>query len=121
MWGEVIDLQENFRSRGPLLEAINGVFKMLMTAEAADISYDKSHSLIPGQTFPPDQTTRSFRGAPIELHLIAKVGENDLSEDDDGSEPDRTEREAILVARRIRADGQRAGHAADGGCRSRTG
>ena len=54
-WGAVIDLQMNFRSRGPLLEAINGVFERLMTVEAADISYGKSHRLIAGQTFPPDQ------------------------------------------------------------------
>jgi ATP-dependent helicase/nuclease subunit A len=103
-WGEVIDLQKNFRSRAPLLEAINEVFRRLMTADAADISYDKNHALIPGQTFPPDHGTRSFRGAPIELHLVAKVptiGDND-AEPSDGTEPDRTEREAILIARRIR-------------------
>jgi ATP-dependent helicase/nuclease subunit A len=102
--GAVIDLQMNFRSRGPLLNAINGVFERMMTVEAADISYDKSHRLVAGQTFPPDEGARSFRGAPIELHLVAKVQDNDDSEteDEDGSEPDRTEREAILIARRIR-------------------
>ncbi len=103
LWGgQVIDLQENFRSRGPLLEAINGVFERLMTREAADISYDTSHRLVPMQEYPPDQGGRGFRGAPIELHLVAKIGDTDQSEDDDGSEPDRTEREGILVARRIR-------------------
>src|SRR5207237_651524 len=43
--GEVIDLQANFRSRGPLLDAINGVFERLMTADAADIAYDLSQRL----------------------------------------------------------------------------
>jgi ATP-dependent helicase/nuclease subunit A len=103
-WGEVIDLQKNFRSRAPLLESINEVFRRLMTAEAADISYDKNHALIPGQTFPPDHGTRSFLGAPIELHLVPKVptiGDND-ADPGDGTEPDRTEREAILIAGRIR-------------------
>ena len=50
--GQVIDLQSNFRSRGPLLEAVNGIFERLMTAEAADINYDHTHRLVPGRRFP---------------------------------------------------------------------
>src|SRR5205807_9741460 len=43
--GEVIDLQHNFRSRGPLLEAINALFGKLMTKEAAGLDYDESQKL----------------------------------------------------------------------------
>ena len=47
-FGNVIDLQANFRSRGPLLEAINGVFERVMTKDAAEITYDQTHHLRPG-------------------------------------------------------------------------
>ena len=108
--GEVIDLQANFRSRGPLLEAVNGVFERLMTADAVDLTYDQSHRLQPGKDFPtaPD-ANRCFAGAPIELHLLPDRIDSTSDEEgkapcDDGDEVDldRAEREALLVARRVR-------------------
>jgi ATP-dependent helicase/nuclease subunit A len=112
--GEVIDLQANFRSRGPLLAAVNAVFERLMTADAADITYDASHRLHPGKTFPnPVNGECTFRGAPIELHLLPKkldaapeetepAPDSNCETDDDASDLDRAEREALLVAQRIR-------------------
>ena len=114
--GELIDLQSNFRSRGPLLEAINSVFERLMTESAADIGYDQSHRLSAGLTYPPADGSPCFEGAPIEMHLLP----DDLTpEDDDEADAadreddlDRSEREAVLVARRISQltglDGSRA-------------
>jgi len=106
--GELIDLQSNFRSRKPLLDAINGVFERLMTAEAADIEYDRTHRLHAGLDYPQPKV-HQFAGAPIEMHLLP----DDLSATEDeengdvqtppDSELDRTEREAVLVAQRIRA------------------
>ena len=107
--GEVIDLQANFRSRAPLLAAINAVFERLMTADAVDLTYDQTHRLHPGKTYPPppDDAT-CLHGAPIELHLLpdkldlaAPDAEND-GNGQDADELDRAEREAVLVARRIR-------------------
>jgi ATP-dependent helicase/nuclease subunit A len=97
--GRVIDLQMNFRSRAPLLEAINGVFERLMTKTAADLDYDQSHRLWPGQTFPnlPD----GFAGSPIELHLIPKDAPSPGESDGDESDLDRSEREAALLGHRI--------------------
>ena len=112
-WGEVIDLQANFRSRAPLLAAVNAVFERLMTADAADITYDAAHRLHPGRTFPePADGVCTFSGAPIELHLLPKkldveggdgeaAGGGDCA-DDTAADLDRAEREALLVARRIR-------------------
>ncbi len=107
--GEVIDLRSNFRSRAPLLEAINGVFERLMTREAADIAYDQSHRLAAGLTFPdPAPGAAAFTGSPIELHLLpakigATAGEPDSAEaGSDDQDLDRTEREALFVAYRIR-------------------
>ena len=88
----------------PLLDAINGIFERLMTRDAAEIEYDKSHRLAAGRSFPPAENAQSFAGAPIELHLVPR--DPGLAE---GLEPlpkseqlDRVDYEAILVARRIR-------------------
>ncbi len=106
--GQVIDLRENFRSRGPLLEAINAVFARLMTRQAVQIEYDDSHRLRPGRIFPPAPAGACFHGAPIELHLLpARLGGQEAEEDGNAistnPDLDRTDYEAILVARRIRA------------------
>lgn len=110
--GEVIDLQANFRSRAPLLEAVNRVFERLMTAEAADLDYVQTHRLHAGKQFPPDpHGVCCFAGAPIELHVLPKKldapaedpGERkEECDDDTAPDLDRAEREALLVARRIR-------------------
>jgi ATP-dependent helicase/nuclease subunit A len=101
--GRVIDLSSNFRSRAPLLNAINNVFDRLMGKEAVEIEYDQTHRLVPGAKYPP--CAKSFTGSPVELHLLAR----DAAIDDDESEAtepevdlDRTEREAAFVAHRIR-------------------
>ncbi len=118
--GERIDLNSNFRSRAPLLDAINGIFDLLMTKDAADIDYTAGHRLIAGATFPEGS---GFAGAPIEMHLVpAKPQASDSGDDQagDGAEFERAEREAVFIAYRIAqlmgADGsQRAQVAADDG------
>jgi ATP-dependent helicase/nuclease subunit A len=110
----VIDLQENFRSRAPLLEAINGVFERLMSKESAGLDYDLSHRLKAGASFPMSSPPH-FSGAPIELHVLSKDAENDSAVD-----LDRTQREAVLLAKRILEitgqAGQRAMNISDGEC-----
>ena len=104
-FGEVIDLQSNFRSRAALLAAINGVFERIMTAEAVDIEYDRSHRLQAGLAYPTWRDGTSFGGAPIEMHILpADLGgeDSDDAEPEDELELDRSEREALLVAQRIR-------------------
>ena len=108
----MIDLQANFRSRGPLLEAINGVFRRLMTLEAADIDYNDSHELTAGLTFPdagglPCFHRLAHRTAPAAPKLGSGAADGDEAGDERDARPrrpdlDRTEREAVLVARRIR-------------------
>ncbi len=102
--GEVIHLRENFRSRAPLLAAINGVFERLMTRQAAEIEYDESHRLAAGRTFPPPGASPSFAGAAIELHFIPQDPGD--AEEAAGAEPaqelERADYEAILLARRIK-------------------
>ncbi|HEY0009525.1 MAG TPA: UvrD-helicase domain-containing protein, partial [Tepidisphaeraceae bacterium] len=92
--GEVIDLQQNFRSRGPLLEVLNGVFEALMTEESAEVLYDETHRLIPGATFAT--AGELFAGRPIELHVVEKA------EAGHTSDFESDEREAIIAAQSIR-------------------
>jgi ATP-dependent helicase/nuclease subunit A len=101
--GEVIHLRENFRSRAPLLAAINGIFERLMTQKAAEIEYDESHKLAPGRKFPAPTTQRSFNGAPIELHFLPKEPgpADEVPDTEPAEELERIDYEAILLARRI--------------------
>ena len=99
--GEVIDLQANFRSRGRLLNALNDLFGRLMIGDATEIEYDDSHALRAGKTYPDDK--RCFTGAPIELHILPDKFESESSDGEETPEElDRTEREAHLIAARIR-------------------
>jgi ATP-dependent helicase/nuclease subunit A len=98
--GQLIGLNTNFRSRKPLLEALNAIFERLMTRPASGIDYAAGHRLEAGRTFPPGAT---FSGAPIELHLLP---DDPQSADDgatDGSEMERAEREAAFIVHRIRS------------------
>lgn len=94
--GRRIDLNSNFRSRDKLLDAINGVFRRLMSKSAAEIEYDQSHELNCGADYPKAGESE-FPGSPIELHLLEKQSRGEETEDD----LDRTQREALLIARRI--------------------
>ena len=102
--GRVIDLQQNFRSRGPLLDAVNGVFERLMTADAADLDYDESQRLVVGAKWPAGDAVTSFTGSPIELHLLPKsiAGASvEEAEGEDAADLDRSQREAVLVGHRV--------------------
>ncbi len=117
--GKVIDLQANFRSRAPLLNALNELFARLMTREAADLDYDESQELRPGAIFPSTTDSPSFTGSPVELHLLPK----NVEASDEGEEPagdlDRSEREASFIASKIHElmghDGSPPLHVADRG------
>ncbi|MBC7784285.1 MAG: UvrD-helicase domain-containing protein, partial [Burkholderiales bacterium] len=115
--GQVIDLQKNFRSRAPLLATLNAIFARLMTSDTAEIEYDASQRLIPGLDF--TESPEQFVGQPVELHIVEKPARGGHP----GAELESTEREALLVARRIREmlglDGSTRARVADRGGESR--
>jgi ATP-dependent helicase/nuclease subunit A len=99
--GKVIDLRANFRSRAKLIDAINAFFERVMTEESVDIEYDETHRLSAGLQYPP--SAHNFPGAPVELHILPdEAAAPDAEESDDVDDSDRTDREAWLIARRIR-------------------
>ncbi|MBQ9412009.1 MAG: helicase-exonuclease AddAB subunit AddA [Oscillospiraceae bacterium] len=83
---ERILLRENFRSRRPVIEAVNGVFSLLMSRELGELDYDSSAALVCGADYPPE-TDR-----PAELVLLPE---------DAPEGGDRGETEAGYIAGRI--------------------
>jgi len=101
--GKLIDLQANFRSRAPLLNVLNRIFGRLMSKDAADLDYDRTHELRPGLDFPEANGSKCFEGAPVELHLLpADLDPEAVDPTNEDVEPDRAGREAMLVAKLIR-------------------
>ncbi len=100
--GTVIDLQQNFRSRGPLLDAVNAVFAKLMTRASADLDYDESQRLVFAANFPAGDAA-AFTGGPVELHLMpADAAAADDGDESEEAELDRSQREAVLIGHQLR-------------------
>ncbi len=65
--GRCLDLPANFRSRKPILDAVNFIFRQVMRADAAEIDYGPAGELVYGADFygPP-----GIAGPAVELHLL---------------------------------------------------
>ncbi|MBO8128130.1 MAG: helicase-exonuclease AddAB subunit AddA [Peptococcaceae bacterium] len=115
-----VNLARNFRCRKEIVDAVNFLFKQLMTPETGEIAYTSGAELVYGAHYPEAPGERMTVGGPVELYLLEKgspgAGE-DLSENgaieegcglDEQEDLDADQREARLVARRIRelVDGQ---------------
>jgi ATP-dependent helicase/nuclease subunit A len=106
--GQTIHLAENFRSREGLLNFVNSVFEPLMRPEIGGVGYDAEARLQFGK--PKDRAALSAAGdsSPrAELHLLFKKGRDDAgggdeSGDDDLADLQETEREARLLALRLK-------------------
>ncbi|CCO07369.1 helicase-exonuclease AddAB subunit AddA [Desulforamulus hydrothermalis] len=112
-----IDLRKNFRSRLSVINAVNFIFRQIMTGAAAEVDYDEASELRYGADFPDSEGVLTAEG-PVELHLIdrrelppdngdqAAAGQEDLPDwQPDGAaetaELDIDQAEARLVGRRI--------------------
>lgn len=123
----VLSLSENFRSREALLQFVNPLFRALMRPELGGLTYDAEAALHFGsrdqrtalslaarRDRPPELDASSWPTAEevnprIELHVLTKdtdSGGEETNEGDGGRSdlPDlkATEREALLVARRLK-------------------
>jgi ATP-dependent helicase/nuclease subunit A len=94
-----IDLADNFRSRREVLDSVNAVFTPILTGDELELEYDQANQLICGATHPE-------AAAPMvaEIHLLERQFEADDNGDERNelSEMEAIDREAFLVARRIR-------------------
>ncbi|MEG1632814.1 MAG: UvrD-helicase domain-containing protein [Oscillospiraceae bacterium] len=85
-------LRENFRSSPEVLDAVNAVFRNLMSRELGELPYDDDAALRPG-------LPRDCPGAVPELIALALP---DAAEDE-GERPDKVAFEAAFVAKKIAA------------------
>ncbi|MCB9852866.1 MAG: helicase-exonuclease AddAB subunit AddA [Phycisphaerales bacterium] len=109
--GRVVPLSMNFRSERPIIDAINAIFERLMSRDLGGIDYDGDARLVPFHTAPlPDGAV------PCEIHLLqdpqtvsaSEADSSDASEEGAAGDWERIEREAYVIAERIKelhADG----------------
>jgi ATP-dependent helicase/nuclease subunit A len=120
--GNRIDLNENFRSRAPLLSALNAMFRLIMIPAVGKIAYDKSAELRGGGDYPaetPPGLPPPATGAPVEVHFFdraAQIASGNDNEDEPGAavsaetsaengeadDLEQIEIEAMWVAERIK-------------------
>ena len=84
-----IFLQENFRSRKEIINAVNHVFKTCMSPEVGELSYDDKAALHYGAT--------SYEGEVPSPEILV------INDEETGEEeaPDKVQKEASIVARKI--------------------
>lgn len=115
--GRVIRLQENFRSRGEVLDAVNVIFRALMRGSFGGTDYDASAELRAGASYPADEQGSAFANPAIEFHVLEPITsatavvedeeenggtDSPYAPDDGGDEElEAVEREAYLIGRRI--------------------
>ncbi|MGK0468141.1 helicase-exonuclease AddAB subunit AddA [Clostridium sp.] len=109
-----ITLYKNFRSREPVINAVNFIFKQVMCKNIGELDYTDEEALNLGAHF-EDLKDGSEIGGPVELHLIEKAvpditedsvegEEGEISEEGTTAEdetPTNIELEARIVAKRI--------------------
>jgi len=112
--GRLVSLARNFRSRRQVVEAVNYVFRLIMTPAVGEMEYDRRAELAYGAGYPP---LPGETGAAVELLLIdntpddAAAGREELADEaeqreeepagEPEEEPDNLQVEARTVARRI--------------------
>jgi ATP-dependent helicase/nuclease subunit A len=90
---EVIQLNQNFRSRPSILMGINELFSAIMSDKLGDVQYDEKEYLNPGAKF------EDLENENIKIELI--YGEKDI-DDEILKEYNKIEKEAIYIAKRIK-------------------
>lgn len=111
---QVIELQQNFRSRDTVLAGINDVFYQIMTKNLGGITYTKETALYPGARFAEveedtlEKIPEKMEGVSLETGscvelLLVDTGAESLSQlDDEALDYTARELEARMIAGRIR-------------------
>lgn len=104
--GKLINLARNFRSRKTIVDAVNFIFRQVMSSTVGEMTYDSKAELVCGAIYP---TVQGITEEPVELHLIETVSdgadhgsfEDYESEAAPVEELDALQVEARTVAQRI--------------------
>ena len=98
-----IDLPDNFRSRREVIDAVNAIFTPILTGGELELEYDAGSRLVCAAQYPVGKADRT-----AELHVLERqITPGDTDDDENGetseiAELESTQREAFLVARRIK-------------------
>ncbi len=116
-------LFKNFRSRKQVVDAVNFIFRQIMSVQAGELDYSELEALNPGAVFAANETETLSVGGETELHLLQTAGPQSAPDDEAkaeaGPEPeagpdgpdegpadeemlDGIQSEARVVAKRIR-------------------
>ncbi len=103
-----ITLFKNFRSRKEILDAVNFIFKQIMSVNAGELEYDEKEALNLGADYAECVDENALVGGEIELHILEKNTslneQEDLnSEGEEEEVPSNIQMEARMVVQRINA------------------
>ncbi len=97
---QMIELQQNFRSRASVLTCINDIFYQIMTKNLGGIRYTRETALYPGAEF---EETDKKSGIPVQL-LAADTGSEAFKQlDEDTADYTARELEAKMIAEQIKS------------------
>lgn len=68
-------LFKNFRSRQEILQAVNYIFKQIMSEKVGELNYTDIEALNPGTVFAENQSENIVVGGEVELHLLQTGGQ----------------------------------------------
>ena len=91
--GRRIDLARNFRSRKPILDGVNFLFRQLMTPAVGEMAYDEAARLVPGARFPESHLQRR-EDLFIDVLLLGRSepeGAGSVTESPPAGDPDEPE------------------------------
>ncbi len=99
-----IQLYKNFRSREEVIDAVNYLFKELMSVTVGELEYTDNEALNLGASYKETTDENSIIGGPIEVNIVNKNYDNsdeEITEGDD-EEIDSVNLEGRIVARKIK-------------------
>ncbi|NLY71728.1 MAG: helicase-exonuclease AddAB subunit AddA [Clostridiales bacterium] len=91
-----LDLNKNFRSKGPIIEIVNDIFSRIMTKRIAGMDYDEDAALYKGLKYTGELEH------PVELHLVDEQQMEDIDLDDEIVDMKKAEIEAFIAASLIK-------------------
>lgn len=65
-----IQLFKNFRSRKTVVDAVNFIFKQIMSVNVGELDYTDEEALNPGAVFKDNENSALYTGGETELHVI---------------------------------------------------
>lgn len=70
-------LFKNFRSRKEIVDAVNFIFKQIMSLRVGELDYTDQEALYPGAAFEENNRANTVVGGPVELHLVQTAERED--------------------------------------------